>query len=229
MSCLWNGSLRRVSLRNADLPGTLAHHRVDLPVADLASPLHLGWPLPDHSFARQSPSAVVTTVAFPAALARTAQMFVERASTSQIPPDVPVDCLVADRQLPFQAQVPGDLFRAPLFPQQLFHSFPVPPPKLAVASRAITPRVGPLLRASSAIPPIVGCRVALEFPRHRAAMPPKFARDLRLLEPDHPQRRQHASFFPIELPILHPHFPARFPPLPNPSFSLPSTRRPCCT
>src|SRR5438105_7542396 len=94
----------------AALPRTLAHHRVDLPVADLAPSLHAGWSLSNHSLARQSPSTVVTPVAFPAALARPAQMFVQRASTSQILPDVPVDGLVADRQLSFQAQVPGHLF-----------------------------------------------------------------------------------------------------------------------
>ena len=132
-------------------------------------------------------------------------MFVQRASTSQIPPDVPVDGLVADRQLSFQAQVTGDLFGTPLFPQQPFHSLPVPTSKLAVAPRPITPRVGPLLRASRSIPSIVGRRVAFEFPRHCAAVAPKLARDLRLLQSHQAQRRQRAPLSSTQLPILHPH------------------------
>jgi len=157
-------------------------------------------------------------------------MFVQRAATSQIPPDVPIDRLVTDAQLSLQAQVSGDLFGAPRFPQQPFHSLPVPTPKLAVAPRAITSRVGPLLGAPRSIPAVVRRRVALQLSRHRAPMPPKLPRNLRLLEPHQPQRCQHAPLFPIELPILfHPHLPATLLPLPNSSFSLPSTRSPCCT
>ena len=213
----------------AALSPALAHHGVDLPMADLAPPLDTARPLPDHPFARQSPAAVVASVAFPACLARPAQMFVQCASTPQIPPDVPVDGLVADRQLSLQPQVPGDLFGAPLFPQQPFHSLPMPAPELAVAPRPITPRVGPLLRPPGSIPAVVGRRVALQFPRDRAAMAPQLARDLRRLQPHQPQRRQHAPLFSTQLPILHPHLAASFRPLPNSSFSLPSARRPCCT
>jgi hypothetical protein len=177
----------------------------------------------------EAPAAVVAPVALPAALARSAQMFVQGAATSQIPPDVAIDGLVADRQLSLQAQVPGDLFGAPLLPQQLFHSLPVSAPELAVASRSITPRVRSLLRPPRAIPAVVGRRVALQFSRDRAAVSSQLPRDLRRLQPHQPQRRQHAPLSSVELPIFHPHLPASLPPLPNLSFSLPSTRRPCCT
>src|SRR6188472_4059119 len=97
--------------------------------------------------------------------------------------------------------MPGDLLGTPLLPQQLFLSFPVRMPKLTVAPRAITPRVSALLRPPRSIPAVVGRRVALQFPRDGAAMASKLARDLRRLQPDQPQRRQHASFFPTQLPI----------------------------
>ena len=213
----------------AALSRALAHHGIDLPVAELAPPLHTRGPLSNHSFSRQSPSAVVSPVAFPAALARTAQMFVQRASTSQILPDVPVDGLVADRQFAFQAQVPGDLFRAPLLPQQLFHSLPLLGSKLAVAPRVSPSRLGSLLRLIRSIPAIVPRPVAPQLPPHCAPVSSQFPGDLRRVQTHHSQRRQYAPLSPIELPILHPYLRAGFLPFPNPSFSLPSTRRPCCT
>jgi hypothetical protein len=112
----------------AALPLALAHHRVDLPMPRLDPPLDAGRSLPDHPFPGQAPSAVVAPVAFSARLARTPQMLVQAAPSSQIPPDVSVDRLVADRQFPLPAQVPGDLFGAPLPPQQLFNSLPLPRP-----------------------------------------------------------------------------------------------------
>jgi len=117
----------------AAFPETLAHHRVDFPMAGPAASLHHLRPLPDHPLPSQAPSAVVAPVALPTLFACTAQMTVQGPTRFQIPPDVPVDGLMADRQFPGAAQVPSNLFRTPLFPQQLFHPFPVHRRKMAVA------------------------------------------------------------------------------------------------
>src|SRR5678816_650447 len=192
------------------------HHGVDLPMARPTARLHTGRSLADQPLPSQAAPAVVAPVALAALLAGAPQVQVQGATGLEIPPDVPVDGLVANRQFPRQRQMPGDLLRTPLLLQERFDLHPLGSRKLAVAPRTVTPRMRPLMRSRRTVASIVGRAVAPQFPRHRAPVPSKLARDLRWLKPDRAQRRQHPALFCIELPIVHSHTPPKVPPKPRP-------------
>ena len=76
---------------------TLAHHRVDLPVAQLLPPIHDGRALADPPFPTQPTPAVVAPMALPAVLARPAQMGVQGSARFPVRPDGPAAGFAADR------------------------------------------------------------------------------------------------------------------------------------
>jgi hypothetical protein len=195
------------------LPGALPHHRVDLPVPDSPALLDRGWALSDHPLARQSPPAVIASIPLSARFARTSQVSVQRSAFFPIRPDMTVNRFVADRQLASAFQMPRDLLRAPLFPQQFLHSSPVLPLKLAVAPGVSPSRLRSFLRLIRSIPAIVPRPIAPQLPPHCAPVSSQFPRDLRLVQPQVAQRRQHAPFFSLELVVIHLHSLLRVPAL----------------
>ena len=195
----------------AALPEAFAHDRVDLPMPAPFPALHRRRPLADPPLPGQPSSAVVAPVTLPALLAGSSQMQMQGAPGLQIPPHVPVNRLVADRQLPGPPKVPGHLLGTPFLLQQFFDPSEFRAPKLAVAPRPLPPRHRSLLRPPSPIPPVMRRGVSPQFTPHRAPVPAKFPGDRRLAQPHPPQGRQRAPFFCIELPVVHPHLPARLP------------------
>lgn len=118
---------------------------------------------------------------------------------------MPVDRLVADRQLPRPPKIPGHLFGAPCLPQQLLHPRKLLPPKLAVAPRPLPPRHRFLIRPRTTISAVIPRRVPPQLPPYRAPVPPKLPHDLRLAPSHAPQCRQRTPLFCIELSVVHPH------------------------
>jgi len=98
-------------------------------VPGLLSPLHRDRPLIDHALAGEPPAALVSPVALAALLHGAAQIPVQQPAMAQVTPDVAVDGLVADREPPARAQVPGDLLGAPAAPQQPPHLAELPGPE----------------------------------------------------------------------------------------------------
>jgi hypothetical protein len=137
----------------AALPQTLAHHGIDLPMADLSAPIHSRRPISNHAFARQPASAVVALAAL---FAGTPQVRVQRATSFEASPDVAVDRLVADRQFPTPPQIAADLLRAPFLLQQRVNSLPLCCLELAVAPRPVAPGIRSLMGSGRAVPAIVG-------------------------------------------------------------------------
>lgn len=85
----------------------VAHHGVDLPVAELAASKHPRRAFGDMALTREAAAAVIGAVAFAeAALACATQMLMQGAPAAPIVPDVAVDGLVADLQALFLAQEP---------------------------------------------------------------------------------------------------------------------------
>ena len=75
--------------------------------------------LRDETFSGQSSTTVIAAVALAAPLAGPSQMGVEQPSRLLVSPDVAVDGLVADGELPQTAEMSGDLLGTPLAAQQL--------------------------------------------------------------------------------------------------------------
>jgi len=87
----------------------VSHHRVDLPVTDLASLLDLGWPLGDAAFTCESPAPVAGPVALARPLARLAQMVPEVPAGALVGAHMDVDRLMADAQDPLGLEEARDL------------------------------------------------------------------------------------------------------------------------
>src|SRR2546422_8892504 len=70
------------------------------------------------ALAGQAAAAVIAPVAFAPLFARSAQVGVQVAAQAVVGPDVAVDRLMADRELPLAPQPAGDLLGTPVLPQQ---------------------------------------------------------------------------------------------------------------
>jgi len=113
-----------------------ARQSVGLPVPDCLPRLDLLRALRDGAFSCESAAAVVSAVALPPPLAGAPEVGVEQPSGGLVTPDVAVDALMADGELPPSAQVTGYLFRAPLPAQQPLDCGEVLRREAAVAARA---------------------------------------------------------------------------------------------
>ena len=82
------------------LVGDVTDHRICFKVADSASILCTSGSLVDVTFSGQTATGIVATVPFSALLGRTAEMQIQASALLSIAPDVAVDGLVADRELP---------------------------------------------------------------------------------------------------------------------------------
>ena len=91
-----------------------AQHRVDLPVAWWPTCLHRCGPFTEVPLARQPAATVVAAVAFALEFACSTQVQVQIASPAAVLPHVPLDRLMAERELAPCSQVAGYLFRTPL-------------------------------------------------------------------------------------------------------------------
>src|SRR5687767_6976577 len=75
--------------------------------------------LRDEAFSSQSSTTIIAAIALATTFTGTSQMGVEPSSRRLIAPDVAVDGLVADREVPRTAQVAGDLLGTPFLADQL--------------------------------------------------------------------------------------------------------------
>lgn len=182
----------------------LAHHRVDLPMADSVPVFHGSRPLADVAFSSKSASAVVAAVAFAeAALAVLTQVQMEAATGSKIAPHVLVNGFVADPQFTAFAQVAGDLFRTPFPLKQLFHPTQFCFSKAPVAPGAFSPGTGPLMCPIRAVAPVVSSTVAPHFSPNGAPMALEHNRNFWQGYSARAQRSDGETLFGAELTIDH--------------------------
>src|SRR2546425_9122281 len=93
----------------------------------------------DRALAGQPAAAVVAAVALAALFPRPAQVTVERAPLALVLPEVPIDRLVADRELLVEPPPPGALLGAPVLPHQGLHAGPIRRREPPIAPRAGAP------------------------------------------------------------------------------------------
>lgn len=105
-------------------------------MADCLPRLDLLRSLRDEAFSCESAAAVVSAVALSPPLAGSSEVGVERPAGGLVTPDVAIDGLMADRELPPSAQMTGYLFRTPLPAQELLDCGEVLRCEAAVAARA---------------------------------------------------------------------------------------------
>src|ERR1043166_5910441 len=179
------------------------HHGVDLPMPDLPARLDLLRALRDEALACEPAAAVVSPVALPAPLAGATQVGVEETSLALIPPDVAVDSLVANRELPGAGQVPSDLFGTPLAAEQPVDEREVCCRKAAVAARAEAAPVGALLGLAGAVVAVRARAVAAELAADRAAVAAQGAGHLRLRQALHSECGEHIPLVGGELVVRH--------------------------
>ena len=85
---------------HAVLIGDITDHGIGFEVAHSASVLCTGGSLADGAFSGQPTSGIVGSIPFSALFGRAAEMQVQASALLSITPDVAVDRLVADRELP---------------------------------------------------------------------------------------------------------------------------------
>ena len=99
---------------HAVLIGDIADDGIGFEVADSASVPCTSGSLRNGPFAGQPTTGIVASVPFSTLFGRTAQMQVQASALLSVAPDVAVDGLVADRELPRTSQPACSLLRAPL-------------------------------------------------------------------------------------------------------------------
>ena len=148
-------------------------NRVYLPMAGAAPVLRPGRSIRDRALAGKPSPAVVMPVAFPALLDSLAKVRVEASSMAAVIPDVLVDRLVADGQLPEPPEETGDLFRTEFAREQA----PDEPPFLhAVAgalSRTTPPAAGHATGMQGLVAAVGRIGVAADFTGYRARASPE--------------------------------------------------------
>jgi len=167
----------------------VAEHSVAFPVAEAGAVLGAVGALAEMPLAGQPSATVVPPVAFAAALGRDPQVRPQRTASVLVPPNVPIDRLVADREQPAPRAPADDLLWAPVLAQQPLDHGPIRRGELGIATRDPAPMVRVRLRAHVPIetrvapPPIAaqrpadGAGVAAEGPRHRGLALPLAAQD----------------------------------------------------
>src|SRR5919201_3822174 len=105
-------------------------------MADPPARLHLRRALRDEALTGEPAAAVVGAVALAPPLAGAPEVRVEQSPFTLVPPDVAVDGLMTDPELPGPPQVAGDLLGAPLPTEQLLDCGEVLGREAAVAARA---------------------------------------------------------------------------------------------
>ncbi len=130
-------------------------------------------------------------------------MGVEQAACSLISPDVPVDSLVADAQMPQTVQMPCDLLGAPLAAQQLFGLREVPGREAKVTAGARAAAVRPLLGGKGTVAAIRSGAVTADLAAHSRAVATERACDLSGVKPLPSEGGEHIPLSGGELAIRH--------------------------
>lgn len=182
---------------------TLAHHRVDFPVAELLAFFDSGRPFANHALVGEFSAEIDASVALATLLSRAAQMEVEPAPTLLIGPHVPVDCFVTDSELPRAPKVTANLLGAPLQDQESVYERVLGGRVLPPETRASSPSVGALLGFAVAVISIVAAAVTRKFTRNGAAVPPEGSGNRRGAAPFLSEQRNRIPLFRGELVVRH--------------------------
>ena len=87
----------------------LSVYGVHFPMADLGAVLRFSWPLLNRSLPRKAASGVVLAVSLSSLFSCAAKVLMQRASRFLVLPDVAVDGLVTDGEVPMPSQPPRNL------------------------------------------------------------------------------------------------------------------------
>ncbi len=130
-------------------------------------------------------------------------MLVERAAAAFVSPDVAVDRLVADREVPPAPQPAGDLLRTPVLAEERLHLRPRRGREPAVAPGARAPAPGIPVGELGAVGPVAVRSVAAHLAPDRAAVPAQQPGDRCGRRSPLAQQPQGISFGEGDLVIRH--------------------------
>jgi len=179
-----------------------AHHRIDFPMADLATLLDARRPLADVPLASQAATTVVATVALAPLFAGAAQVFVQPPAATFVSPDVLVDGLVADRQHAVALQPGGDLLRTPQVRKQALDQTDIVTGESPIASRTRATAACATISLAGPIGTIVAA-VATDLSGDAAGVPPQHPCDLRGTATLRSQGCEHIPLSRGDLAIRH--------------------------
>src|SRR6185437_15232541 len=152
------------------MPQVAAHHGIAFPMSRASPCVDFRWPLGNGPFPGQHTPGIVATVALAAELAHDPRMPPQIATRSLVPANAPIDGLVADAQRAAFHERAGDLFRAPLAPDQPRHLGHIRGAETRSATTASTPGDGVAMRFFGAVVAVVAGRIAPQLTRNRTAV-----------------------------------------------------------
>ena len=155
------------------------------------------------ALAGESASTVVVAVALPPSLLSAAQVGVQLPAGSLVPPHVPVDRLVADRNVRLDREATGDLFGAPALLEQRLHPREILRSELLISPRSGPTAIGPLLGLVCAITTVGDGAVAFELAADGAPMAAQHGGDLRAPQSLHSQGGEHIPLVRGDLAVRH--------------------------
>ena len=182
---------------------TLAHHRVDFPVAELSACFDSSRPLADHAFVGEFPAKIGASVALATLLSRATQVEVEPAPALLIGPHVSVDRFVTDSELAGALEVTTNLLGAPLQDQEGIHERVLCGRVLPPEARASSPAIGAFLGFAVAVVSVVAAAVTGKFTRNGAAVSPERSGNRRGTVPFLSEQRNRIPLFRGELVVRH--------------------------
>jgi len=183
--------------------GAVAHDGVSFPMAELFARLDDGWSLGDVSLAEQNAACRPASVTLSTDLGHDAGVAVERAATSLVATDAPINGLVAGDDAPLGFEGADDLLRAPMSSKRTVDLREDRPAEMRAPTRPATARNGIAVGLLGAIAIVRGRRVAAKLPTDRAGRPIDLAGDLPDAESKCRAGRDHVPFFLGELVIQH--------------------------
>src|SRR5579859_1569422 len=178
-------------------------HGVPLPMPELPTRLDDPWPRADQALAREAAPAVVAAVAFAPLLPRAAEVAVKLAPGRLIRPDVAIDGLVADRELPVAAQPAGHLLGTPVLAHQGLDPGPVRGRETPIAPGARAAPPGVPVGHRGAIRAVIPGAIAPELPADRAAVAVEQAGNRGRRFAPSPQEAEGVPFGEGDLAIHH--------------------------
>lgn len=135
--------------------------------------LNVGRAFVDHTLAAQNTAGIIAFIALAAFLQGLAQVLVQAATASEIPPYMPVDRLVADGKASGGRPHSGYLFRAPVLSEELMNIRPLRLGELPPAARGTPANSGMAVGFVRPIAVVLGASVAPYLPGNRAPVPPQ--------------------------------------------------------
>ena len=177
-----------------------AEDGIYLPVPELRAGRDGYGPGGDRPLPRQAAAAVVASVAFPALLPRPAEVRVQGPALALVGPDVAIDGLVADAQLPLPAEIAGHLLRTPLLFEEGADEVDVGRREALVPPGAGSPGACAAVREGWPVAPILPA-VAVQFAPDRAPVAARRPGNGRRVVPELAEHTESVSFIEGDLSI----------------------------